>query len=214
MEDHEMAKAVLKRLNLKYEDLAGQVKLLSQQTLDVDSLAGKRVPYSYVVPITIDQGSDELQENSVQISRAGPFFADRLLFTLRIETLQNGGDASWVGRYLPISSQRIYPNIWAAGATGTQADMPPLDFEWSYESDSSDRQRSDKYVPGELMDRYDGDGIMSVSDVFAPGTTVTVKVNPLRAIGNNTPWNAADGVLTYTMTAVFAGYKIIQPSQV
>jgi len=215
MEDIQRAKEVLSRLNVKMADLEGQVKLLTQQTLNVESLAGKRVPFSYVIPIVIDQGSDQLSEGSVQTSRSGPFFAERLTCTLHIENVLDGGDASWIGRYLPISSRGVYPFIWPSGATGTIAYQPPLDFEFGWESDSSDRQRQDKFIPGDILERQDSDGILAVSDIFPEGSTITFKVNPLRPVGNNDPWNDGQtGVETYIFTAVFWGYKIIQPTQV
>jgi hypothetical protein len=193
-----------------------QLNAVSQGMLDVDSLAGKRVPFHYVIPIQITQGSAEQVENSVSTSRSGPFFAEKLVCTFRIEAVQDGGDASWVGRFLPLSSRPDYPylTMWAAGATGTQVVDPPLDFEFGWESNASDRQRQDKNIPGDILSKFDNDGIMPVSDIFPGGSTITFKVNPYRAVGNNAPWNTATGVDTYIFEAVFVGYKIIQPTQV
>lgn len=210
----EKAQQVLSRLNVKMADLQDQVTLLTKQTLNVESLAGKRVPFIYSIPITVTQGIEQLLEGSVQTSRAGPFFADRLLCNFRIEEMESGGDASLVGRDLPLSSKGVYPYMWPLGATGTQCDPPPLDFEWGYESDSSDRQRQDRYVPGDFLDRQDNDGILSVSDIFPEGSTITFKINPLRPVGNNAPWSDATGVESFLFTASFWGYKIIQPTQV
>jgi hypothetical protein len=205
----------IKRQNLQIAEMKQQIQDLSQQTLNVESLAGKRVPFSYVVNIDLTQGTDQLSEGSVQTSRSGPFFAERLMCSMYIKAVQSGGDASWVGRYLPIGSRSVYPYIWPAGATGTIAVDPPLDFEFSYEADASDRQRSDKFVPGDVFDRFDDDGILPVSDIFPQGTTITFKLNPLRAVGNNTPWNhGTTGVSEFRFQATFWGYKIIQPTQV
>lgn len=205
----------IKRQNLKLAELEEQVKDLTHATLNIDSLAGKRVPYSYVIPIEISQGSEQLAEGNTQTSRSGPFFAERLSCAFRIHSVQNGGDASWVGVHLPLSSRWSYPWIWNAGLNHDPTYIPPLDFEFGWESSSSDRQRQDKYVPGDLLDRCDNDGIMAVSDIFPGGTTITFKLNPFRPVGNNAPWNhAVTGVASFMFTATFWGYKIIQPTQV
>lgn len=214
-EESQKAQEVARRLNIKLADLEGQVRLLTQQTLNVESLAGKRVPFSYVIELPVTQGSDALVEGSIQTSRAGPFFAERLICAFRIDNVQDGGVAAWVGKFLPLSSRWLYPYQFPAGATGTQAVMNPLDFEFGWESDSSDRQRQDKYIPGDIMDRQDNDGIMAVSDIFPEGSTITFKMNPFRAVGNSVPWNdGTTGVSSYVFTAVLWGYKIIQPTQV
>ena len=214
-EEIEKAQEVARRLNIKVADLEGQVKLLTQQTLNVESLAGKRVPFSYVIELPVTQGSDALVERSVQTSRAGPFFAERLICTFRIDNVQDGGDAAWVGKFLPLSSRWLFPFQFPLGATGTIAQLNPLDFEFGWESDSSDRQRQDKYIPGDIMARQDNDGIMAVSDIFPEGSTITFKMNPFRAVGNSVPWNnATTGVSSYVFTAVLWGYKIVQPTQV
>lgn len=200
-------------LKTKYDALDEQVRLLTQQTLNVESLAGKRVPYSYVIDITINQGVDELQEGQVQVSRSGPFFAERIYASLRINTMQDGGDASLVGRQLPISSRSVYPFIWPAGATGTQTVDPPLDFTWGYSSTDSDRERQNSFLPGDLLERSDSDGIFAVSDIFSEGATINFQMAPLRPIGNNAPWSDADGVASFVFSAIFWGYKIIQPAQ-
>jgi hypothetical protein len=202
----------VKKQNLRIAELETQIKDLTQSTLNIDSLAGKRVPYSYVIPITIDQGSEQLAEGSTQTSRSGPFFAEKLICTFRINSVEAGGAANWVGVYLPLSSRWSYPWIWNAGANPSY--VPPLDFEFGWESSSSDRQRQDKFIPGDVLDRCDSDGILAVSDIFPQGSTITFKVNPLRPVGNNVPWNAGTGVHDYIFTAVFWGYKIIQPTQV
>lgn len=211
----ENARDALNALNSKLGGLQSEVKLLTQQTLNVESLAGRRVPYAYVIPITLTQGSDELGQGSTQVSRAGPFFAERLICTIRINELEDGGDASWVGRYLPISSRWVYPWIWRpAAAAAVQSEFPPLDFEFRWYSDSSDRVRSDKYIPGEVLGKFDGDGIMPVSDIFAAGSSITFEMSPHRAVGNNAPWSDSDGVENFIFTAIFWGYKIVQPAQV
>jgi hypothetical protein len=204
---------VVANQNQKIAGLEQQIRSLTQQTLNVDSLAGKRVPFHYVIPIQLTQGQDQQQEGSVQTSRSGAFFAERLICTLHIEAVEDGGDASWVGMMLPISSRPVYPFIWAAGATGTQSRQPPLDFEFGWESNSSDRARQDKFIPCDVLSKFDGDGIMPVSDIFPGGTEITFKINPLRPVGNVAPWSDADGVATFVFTAVFQGYKIIQPTQ-
>lgn len=214
--DEERVQNVIKNLNLKVAALEQQQKELTQSLLNVESLAGKRIAFSYCVDITIDTGATTIQEDTVQVSRAGPFFAERIICAFRIKTMQDSGEADWTGRYMPLSSRWIYPWIWPRNAgIGTIAQWNPLDFEWTYEVDDDDRQRTDKFLPGDILDREDNDGIFAVSDLFAAGATIRFKVSPLRAVGGVAPWvSGTTGVEDWEFNAVFWGYKLIQPIQV
>ena len=94
-----------------------------------------------------------------------------------------------------------------SAACAVEADLPA-------EVEDDDRQRMDKFLPGDILDRDDNDGIFAVSDLFAAGATIRFKVNPHRAVGAVVPWNTDTGVATWRFTAVFWGYKIVQPIQV
>ena len=211
--DTEVVQSHIRKLNLRVAEIEQQVKEVFQSTFNIESLAGKRVPYKCVVNITIDQGEDQLVSGSTQVTRAGPFLAETVLASFRVGTMRAGGLATLPGRYLPLGSRSNYPYVWPLAATGTRCELPPLDFEWGYNTNDSDRARQDNFVPGDLFDRFDNDGILPVADIFAPGAQITFEVNPFRAVGNGTPWNDADGVSNFVFTATFSGYKIIQPGQ-
>lgn len=195
------------------ETLRRQVNAVQNEQFDLESLAGKRSPYRLQVNIDVPIGTTSILTGTRTLTRSGPFVAKRLYASLHIKTMKTGGDAAWVGRYLPISSHATYTSMdaWKAGVSVERCVNPPLDFVWGYSDGVSDRERQNQYISGDVLARADEDGFLAISEVFASGANVTFQVQPLRAVGNEAPWNEDDGVETFTFSAIFEGYRILQP---
>jgi hypothetical protein len=196
------------------EALRQRVDQLEKRDLNVETLAGKRVPYHVQINITVPQATAAVVNGTVTLTRSGPFVARRLFASLRVQTVRAGGNADWVGRYLPLSSHETYTmeNYWKPVASIEDVVDPPLDFEWGYSDGGSDRNRQDRYISGDILARHDEDGFMMADEVFASGATIAFIVSPLRPVGGNAPWNDANtGVATFEFQATFVGYRIVQP---
>lgn len=213
-----LAKAEIERISSENALLRGKLQELESRDLNVENLAGKRVPYRYQIDIPVPQNTASMLTGTVTVSRDGPFIARRLYVTFRVASVRSGGNADWVGRYLPISSRPEYAweTYWKANAAASIEDvvMPPLDFEWGYSDGGTDRRREDKFIAGDIIARRDEDGVLMVDDIFAAGSMITFTMQPLRAVGGSAPWSDSTGVENFELNAIFDGYKIIQPLQV
>jgi len=194
-----------------------QLEAVKAGALDIDQLAGKRIPYRIQVDIEVAQAANAILSGTRTLTLSGPFVAKRLTATFRIKSMQDGGSALWVGRYLPLSSRNVYSTMQLFKVNAGSLEEvyePPLDFEWSYTDGGTDRARQDQFIAGDVLARYDDDGFMPVSDIFAGGATITFKINPLRAVGNGAPWSGSTGVDKFEFNAIFEGYRILQPLSV
>ena len=191
--------------------VARRLRELEDRDVNVENLAGKRIPYKYQINIEVPQNTSSILNGTVTLSRDGPFIARRLYASFRVKSVPDGGTADWVGRYLPLTSRSSFPwmNYWHL--TGTECYDPPFDFEWGYSDGGSDRNRQDKYISGDVLARCDQDGYIMVDEIFAAGTTITFTISPLRPVGAAAPWTGDTGVENFEFQATFDGYKIVQP---
>lgn len=197
------------------EDVRRQIEVVRNDSLDLESLAGKRNPYRLQIDIDVPIGSAALLTGTRTLSRSGPFVAKRLYAAFRIKTLQASGAADWVGRYLPLSSRETWNvmQMWKVNVAPLEETFdPPLDFVWGYSDGVSDRERQNQFIAGDILARHDEDGFLAISEVFAGGAAITFQMQPLRAVGNAAPWNhGTTGVALFEFSVIFEGYRILQP---
>lgn len=209
-----VAQAKFEQVMTINESLRQRIDTLEQRDLNIEALAGKRVPYFTQINITLPQASAAVATGTVTLTRSGPFIARRLHASLRIQTVRAGGNADWVGRYLPLTSRPDYAmaNYWKVGVPLEDCADVPLDFEWGYSDGGSDRNRQDRYISGDVLARSDEDGFLMADEIFASGATISFVVAPLRPVGGNLPWSHANtGVENFEFQATFSGYRIVQP---
>lgn len=209
----DLARSEIERVGSENALLRQRLQELESRDLNIENLAGKRVPYRFQIDITVPQNGAAILTGTVTVSRDGPFIARRLYVTLRIASVRAGGNNDWIGRYLPISSRSTYFQqvYWKVSAALEDVAMPPLDFEYGYSDGGSDRRREDKYIAGDILAQADESGILMVDDIFSAGSTITFTVAPLRPVGASAPWSDATGVENFELNAIFDGYKIVQP---
>ena len=126
---------------------------------------GKPIPHTEGVEIDVGANTNAAQGN-ITIAADGPFMAKRIHFAWR-ET-----DGTYVGEWRATSSVHDL-----AGNVGNQL----INFYWEYQVSGSHRNRQNIPVPSACVDRAEeGNGYwdFAVQDVFAPTSTITIKVTP------------------------------------
>ena len=197
------------------ETMRRRLEQLERRDTVEDAVIGgaRRIPYMQQINITVPQGAASALTGTATLTRSGPFIARRLYASFKIASVVDGGDADWVGRYLPLSSHQIYSNMfsWNQGGVGIERVVDsPLDFEWGYSDGGSDRQRQDRFISGDILARRDEDGIFAVDEVFASGATITFTLVPLRPVGGAAPWNDVQtGIEKFEFQVTFVGYRVV-----
>lgn len=163
---------------------------LYKQAMDfrtaVKSVAEAVLPFHQIINVTITAATTRVTQ-VLHTSAAGWFFADRVFGSFRPTAGANAG------RWRPIASSDPVVASWAGAAD-------VLDFTWEYYEDRTNRARQNdaRVIPGDLLFRRDGDGLLLGGDPWAPATDITVAITPLVAPDN-------EGVFTF----VFLGEQCI-----
>jgi hypothetical protein len=139
----------------------------------------KVTPNWYGWEINFVAGATQRTPVTIQTDPRGYFFADRIHMSWRV------ADAGGVnnGHWQPISSDNssIMGGVLASGAAAVAipAGYEGMDFYWEYSEGSASLMRMNIAIPGTVLYRGDGDGVIPGSDGWQPSTTVTFFITPI-----------------------------------
>jgi hypothetical protein len=163
--------------------LIGHEPTLSQVIV---AKAAKVIPFVYNMQIVLPAAAGAVT-GQVVINQDGYFLLDRIRCAYR----PTAGGAGIANRWQPFSGNA---DAVVLGEAFLGVPIPQvIDFEFDITEGSAQRRRNMNPIPGDLLTRNDGDGILyDTPDVFPPASTVGITVFPLAA-----PANA--GVLVFSL---------------
>ena len=173
-----------------------------------EDVPGPRVPRYYTVNIALSEGQTATASGEAVITNDGPFkcYAITASYIPTATTLTGSGVTSFLGRFIPVSTQQLVASAGATGSTTGTADVgvglftltPDLSFQIQLAGTGRSWTPNVTELPGAAMFGVNGYFKLIEEALVPGGDRLVVTTKPERAM-----------VSTGSVRVTFAGYQIL-----